>query len=354
LADKRVWVTGLLLAGSLVAGGLATTGGPASADTDEQGTAAANCKVDAKLVPSCNILWGAAAGGFSQTPRDQALRSWEKASGRTASIFHQYHRGDELFPTKAEMAMTRDPARPRVLLVNWKIAEGTTWAKVAAGQKDARIDRLAAYVRANYHNEPFFLAPHHEPENDVIAKAGSGMTAKDYAAMYRHAMTRLKAKGVTKAINVVAYMGNEKWMAQKWWADLYPGDDVVDWIGLDSYVNAQPGGYHHGDFADLLDRSPTGGGPGFYEWATTRHAKKPIMVAEWGVYHSTSRKADKAKIFNTVLSELRKRPAIKAMVYFDCVKDDEGDRNISIESSPETLAAFRKIANDPTFRVKLR
>ena len=60
----------------------------------------------------------------------------------------------------------------------------------------------------------------------------------------------------------MAYMGNEKWMAQSWWKDLYPGDDVVDWIGLDSYVSAEKGDYHYGDFADLLDRAPTGGGHG--------------------------------------------------------------------------------------------
>ncbi|WP_203905575.1 CBM96 family carbohydrate-binding protein, partial [Virgisporangium aliadipatigenens] len=50
------------------------------------------CTVDAKLVPSCNILWGAAAGGFSDTPRDEALKQWEAKSGRTASIYHTYHR----------------------------------------------------------------------------------------------------------------------------------------------------------------------------------------------------------------------------------------------------------------------
>ncbi|HYN93322.1 MAG TPA: DNRLRE domain-containing protein [Pilimelia sp.] len=326
---------------------------PAPQPTTAQPTTPAECTTDAKLVPSCGVLWGAAAGGFSDTPRDQALKEWEQASGRTAAIFHQYHKGDELFPTRAEIAMTRDAARPRVLLINWKVAEGTTWAKVAAGEKNARIDRLAAHLKANY-TDRFFLAPHHEPENDVNPAAGSGMTAKDFATMYRHVVTRLKAQGVQNAINVLAYMGNEKWMAQSWWPSLYPGDDVVDWIGLDSYVSAQPGAYHYGDFANLLDRAPTGGGLGFYDWATTKHASKPLMIAEWGVYHSTTRTADKAAVFNTVLPTLRNRPGIKAMVYFDCEQDDEGDRNISISSSPETLTAFRKIAADPIFNVRLR
>jgi hypothetical protein len=251
------------------------------------------------------------------------------------------------------MDMSRDPAHPRVLLLNWKIAYGSTWAKVAAGQQDARIDRFAARINASY-NERFFLVLNHEPENDIIANPGAGMTAKDFAAMYRHVILRLRAKGVDNAINVLAYMGNEKWMAQSWWKDLYPGDDVVDWIGLDSYVSAQKGAYHYGDFGDLLDRQPTGGGLGFYDWAVSKHPSKPLMIAEWGVYHPVAVTVDKSAGYNSVLPELKKRPAIKAIVYFDTQRDDQGDRNISISSTRAGLAAFRTLAADPIFNVTLR
>lgn len=249
--------------------------------------------------------------------------------------------------------MTKDDKKPRTLLLNWKVAYGTTWAAVAAGKQDARIDRWSAYVKANF-NDQFFLALHHEPENDVNEKAGSGMTAKDYAAMYRHVIKRLRANGVTNAVNVLAYMGNETFLAKSWFPDLYPGDDVIDWIGLDSYLNAEKG-YHHGDFDDLLDRGPVRGtNLGFYDWATTKHPGKPVMVAEWGVYQSLKRTADKGAVFDTVLAQLKARPAVKALVYFDTPADDAGDRNISISSSTSALAAFKKIAADPYFNVSLR
>ncbi|GAA3953387.1 CBM96 family carbohydrate-binding protein [Actinoplanes auranticolor] len=312
-----------------------------------------DCVTGAKLVPSCGVLWGAAAGGFTDAPRDQALKDWEKLSGRTASIFHAYHKGDEPFPTKSEMAMARDAAKPRVLLLNWKIAYGSSWAKVAKGEQDARIDRFAARIKTSF-PEKFFLVLNHEPENDVVAKAGSGWEAKDFAAMYRHTILRLRAKGVTNAINVMAYMGNEKWMAQSWWKDLYPGDDVVDWMGLDSYVSAEKGYYHFGMFGDLLDRKPANGGLGWYDWATTKHASKPIMVAEWGVYHRVGKVTDKAAGFRSVLPELKKRPGIKAIVYFDTKRDDQGDRDISIDSTKTALSAFRTLAADKIFDVKLR
>ena len=310
-----------------------------------------NCVTGDKLVPTCGVLWGAAAGGFTDAPRDQALKDWEKLSGRTASIFHTYHKGDEIFPTKPEIAMTGDATHPRVLLTNWKIAYGSTWAKVAKGEQDKRIDVFAE--RAKAYGKKFFLVLNHEPENDVVAKAGSGWEAKDFAMMYRHTILRLRAKGVTNVVNVLAYMVNEKWMAQSWWKDLYPGDDVVDWMGLDSYVSVEKGYYHYGKFADLLDRAPTGGGLGFYQWATTKHAAKPLMVAEWGAYHRVGHTTDKAPVYSGVTAELAKRPAIKAIVYFDTAKDDEGDRDISINSTATSLAAFKKLAADPVFRVRI-
>ncbi|MFI5840636.1 DNRLRE domain-containing protein [Catenuloplanes sp. NPDC051500] len=316
-------------------------------------TPATGCKTGAKLVPTCGVLWGAAAGGFTTTPRDTALKQWEATTGRTAAIYHTYHKGNEKFPTKAEIAMTKDAAHPRTLLLNWKVAHGTTWAAVAAGKQDARIDNWSAYVKANF-SDQFFLALHHEPENDVNEKAGSGMQAKDYAAMYRHVIQRLRKNGVTNAVNVIAYMGNETFLAKSWFPDLYPGDDVIDWIGLDSYLNADKG-YHHGDFDDLLDRGPVRGtNLGFYDWATTKHPGKPVMVAEWGVYQSLTRTADKGAVFDTVLAQLKARPAVKALVYFDTPADDAGDRNISVSSSASALAAFKKIAADPYFNVSLR
>ncbi|MEU8607948.1 DNRLRE domain-containing protein [Actinoplanes sp. NPDC048791] len=312
----------------------------------------AECVTGALLVPSCGVLWGAAAGGFTDTPRDQALKTWETLTGRTATIFHQYHKGDEQFPTKAEIAMTQDPQRPRVLLLNWKVAYNSTWAKVAAGQQDARIDKWSAYVKQNF-QQKFFLALHHEPENDVQTTAASGMTAKDYAAMYRHVITRLRTNGVTNAVNVIAYMGNEKWMAQSWWQDLYPGDAYVDWVGLDSYVSVEKGYYHYGDMGDILDRQPTGGGLGWYDWAVRNHPSKPIMVAEWGMYHRRATVTDKSAAFASVVPELKAHPAIKAVVYFDTASDDEGDRDISVNSMPSSLTAFKKVAADPMFKVTI-
>ncbi|MDG6101432.1 endoglucanase [Dactylosporangium aurantiacum] len=347
---RRLLPFGVLAAGVLAGAG---TGQAAFAAT----ATGAQCTVNAKLVPSCGVLWGAAAGGFSDVPRDEALKTFERKTGRTAAIYHTYHKGNELFPTKDEVAMTTDPAKPRTLMLNWKVAYGTTWAKVAAGAQDARIDREAAYLKANF-TRPFFLVLHHEPENDVNPKAGSGMTAKDFAAMYRHTIQRLRAAGVTNAVSTIAYMNYEKWNNSPWWADLYPGDDVIDWIGVDSYLNAQPGGFHSGDFTSLMNRTTgnqTSKYPGFYTWATTKHPGKPVMVAEWGVYDSSAKVAgvNKANVFDTVLGDLAALPAIKGLVYFETARDQSG-HDIRVDDTPQALTAFQRIAADPRFNVTVK
>jgi hypothetical protein len=306
--------------------------------------ASTGCETGPKLVPSCGVLWGAAAGGFTGGPRDLANKGWERESGRTATIFHTYHKGDELFPTRAEIAMTHDAAHPRVLLTNWKVAYGTSWAAVAHGAEDRRIDAFAK--RAKAYGKKFFLNLNHEPENDVRDRRGSGMQATDFAAMYRHTVQRLRADGVTNVVNVLIYMSNEQWMAKSWWKDLYPGDDVIDWIGLDAYANAESG-YHHDLFGGVLDRG------GFYRWATTRHPSKPIMIAEWGAYHREHRPVDKSAVYNSVLPALASHPAVKAISYFDTKHDATGDRDISIDSTGRGLASFRRLASSPLFNVKL-
>ena len=150
MALNRVHTAVAVLVASVAATALAGSPATAAPSTQSPTPAKAECVTNKLLIPSCGVLWGAAAGGFSDAPRDEALKAWESTSGRTAAIFHQYHKGDEIFPTKAEIAMTRDPAHPRVLLLNWKIAYGSSWAKVAAGAQDARIDAFAARIKAGY------------------------------------------------------------------------------------------------------------------------------------------------------------------------------------------------------------
>jgi hypothetical protein len=71
------------------------------------------------------------------------------------------------------------------------------------------------------------------------------------------------------------------------------------------------------------------------------------------MYHRTKVITDKSAAYATVLPELKAHPAVKAIVYFDTASDNEGDRDISVNSLPSSLAAFRTVAADPIFNVSI-
>jgi Glycosyl hydrolase family 26 len=312
------------------------------------------CRTGRKLVPTCGILWGVAPGAFTDSRGKQALARFEEKTERHQDIYHAYHRGNtQLFPTKSEIAIAREPGRERILFLNWK-PRGASWAKIAKGDKDTDkfLDRLAAHLKNDF-PEQFFFTVHHEAEDNVREKAGSGYTAKDYAAMYRYVVKRLRAHGADNIVTVLVHMAYVPHTSQKWFSDMYPGDDVVDWIGFDSYAYSDPG-YGHGDFAELLNRQssarPTW--PGFYNWAVERHPGKPLMVAEWGVWSSKKNPGHKAEFYQEVGRQIGHFPGIRAMVHFDTPHNQEG-RASSVDATPESLRAYRKLGKLPIFQVQV-
>ncbi len=309
------------IAGAVVMLGLAGCDDPATApprvSSPSPTATTPTCTVSAILVPSCGVWWGAAANPLSGESWDEALPRFESTVGRTVDIAHYYNSSPKLFPTADMIKRAREPGKNRILLLNWKPEMGRTWAQVAAGDADvdAAIDREADYLKSTF-GEQFFLVVHHEPENEVVARAGSGMTAQDYRAMYRHVVTRLRTRGVTNAVTVMNYVGTPHWGSQPWFGDLYPGDDVVDWIAEDPYIGAERG--WSAGLAQSVDRTM----PqyprwrGFYTWATTTHPAKPIMLAEWGVTQDLP-PARRNAILSGVPDQLGLVPRVKAIVYWN-------------------------------------
>jgi hypothetical protein len=275
------------------------------------------CTVSDLLVPTCGVLWGAAVN-----PRwdqgedwDSAYADFAKVTGRPLDVSHRYYSGDQLFPDTDELRRARQPGGARIFFLNWKPAPERTFAEVAAGAVDARIDREAAYLKAHVKGR-FFLTINHEPEDLIDETPGSGSSVADYRAMYRHVVTRLRAQGVERMVTVMVYRGNPAWSLEPWFDGLYPGDDVVDWIGFDPYVFRAHG--WNQPFHEALNRQEGGrlDWPGFYNWAQRHYPDKPLMLSEWGISQGFE---DKKVLFqlDDVRRTLRTHPAIKALIYWN-------------------------------------
>ncbi len=295
--------------------------------TDPTGPGDPRCTLGAKLVPTCGVLWGVAPGAHTDQSRDQALAEFESDTGRTQAIYHAYHRGTEIFPTAMEMRLARDPAKPRLLFLNWK-PTGASWAQIARGDEatDNYLDRLAEHIRDTF-NEPFFFTVHHEPENDVRASSGSGYTATDYRNMYRYVINRIRAQGVTNLVSVMVHMAYIPWLTQSWWEDLYPGDDVVDWLAWDVYAHSVPGEHGYGDFTELINRTSSSAPdwPGFYNYAAPKAPDQAVHAGRVGRLVLVPRTATTmAELFDSVAKQISLFPRLKAMVYFDTPADQSG------------------------------
>jgi hypothetical protein len=294
-------------------------------------------------------MWGVAPASHTDVPRRQALAEFEAATGRRQALFHAYHRGDQLFPTREEIAIARDAANPRLLFLSWKPIT-FNWAEIARGRADTYLARLARHIRANY-TDQFFFTMYHEPEDNVVPRPGSGMTAKDFANAFRHVVLELRGNGVTNMVTAICYMAYVPWNTQPWFEDLYPGGDVVDWVAWDAYAYSDPG-YGHGDFAEMMNRKAGSrpAWPGFYNWAAKSFPDKPLMVAEWGVWYSPRNPTHQATFFDSVGKQMELFPRVKAMMYFDTPSQQQG-RNSRVDATSGGLRAYRKLGRSPVFQV---
>jgi hypothetical protein len=305
-----------------------------------------------KLVPTCGVMLGVAPGAHTDMDRFAALAAFEAEVGHDQAIYHAYHNGEaSYFPNAEEIAIARQFGHPRLLYLNWK-PTGASWAEVAMGDPiiDRYLDNLATYIRRHF-TSPFFFTVWHEPENEVTEAPGSGYTAEDYAAMYRHVVERLRGDGVDNLVTVMDYMSYPLWNTASWFADLYPGDDVVDWIAWDMYGFSVPHAYGYGDFAEMLTRTNAARTwPGMYAWAAQQFPDKPFMVGEWGVWYSGADPTHQADVFTSVAAEIAAYPQIKAMLYFDTPHDERGLDSL-VSATAGGLAAYRDLVQQPMFQV---
>lgn len=304
---------------------------------------AAQCSLSQKLVPSCGVLTGAFVAPRASENQQSAFTRFERQVGAKQQIVHAYHRGTQLFPQPWEIALAN---QGRILFLNWKPEAGHTWAQVAAGKSDSYINREAAFLKSHLHQK-FFLAIHHEPENDVVQRKGSGYTADDYSRMYRHVVNRIRAAGVNNAVFVMNYMGAQKHMTQSWFTSLWPGSSYVDWVAYDPYVTPDLNG-QDGGFPWLVNAHWGSSFNGAYSWFARHYPNKPIMFAEWGVAEKPGSSSYKANLFKSTPTLLRKYPKIKAMVYFDVPRAD-GFRNVQVDTTKLALAAYKAMLDSPVF-----
>ncbi|MGD9999677.1 MAG: hypothetical protein AB7U39_22385 [Ilumatobacteraceae bacterium] len=194
------------------------------------------------------------------------------------------------------------------------------------------------------------LALFHEPEDDVSGGAsgctsykGSSGTPADYRAMWRNVRERFAARGVTNAVFVMNYMGAPQWDCMV--DDLWPGDDLVDWVMWDPYSESTPWSQTVGRFYGFLEASTD---------AAHHYTSKPWGLGEWGVWRGATQEFT-YRFYDDARASISANefPRLKLYSVFDHGATAPGTARIGYDSrelsDPVEVEHYRALANDPVF-----
>jgi hypothetical protein len=152
--------------------------------------------------------------------------------------------------------------------------------------------------------------------------------ARDFVKAWRHVVTLFRSAGAANVSWVwcpFAVQGKRR--AAEEWRRYYPGDDFVDWVGMD--------GYNWGA-ARAWSRWQTFGqifSPLYGDYA----GRKPLMICEVACAETGGDKAAWIRNMGAKLSERFSR--IRAVTWFDADKETDW----RVHSSAAALSAFRSI-----------
>jgi hypothetical protein len=301
------------------AGAAGTTGatagtGSSGAAGGVAGTGAAGALPSSELLaPTQGALLGLYYGAGTIAATDALI-------GGTPQIHLAYYAWSDAWERGAEA----DLQAGHIPLVNWEPG-GIDFHDITSGSLDATIKARASGAKAL--GKKFFLDFAAEMNGD---EAWSGNDAPLYVAAYKHIHDLFVAGGATNVLwawcpNVTDTAGGNKMTLA-----YYPGDDYVDWTGVDGY---NWGGADWQSFEQVFRD--------IYPLLAAK--KKPIIIGEMA---SSEQGGDKAAWIDAMIPTLKSSyPLFKAVVWFDVDKE----RDWRINSSAATLTAFSKLAQDPYF-----
>jgi hypothetical protein len=282
--------------------------------------------------PDPRLYWGAYMAGetysamlgghWGDAPWSSATWDrFEANAGKRVSIVHYgqpppWERGFDPAPGNLAYSRGAIPA--------FDISTGTTSLRdIAAGKYDAAIDTWAKGARK--WGRAFFLIPDVEMNGawEPYGPGVAGNTPADFVAAWRHMHQVVQAAGATNVTWVWCPNVDPRHKLVPFEA-LYPGDDYVDWTGMDGYN--QDG---RSSFSWLFSDG--------YKRLLALAPAKPIMISQ-----TSSVDEGKAAWITDALTQLPSRfPRIKAFVWFNWRINENGSWwPWQIESSPAAQTAF--------------
>src|SRR5438093_773541 len=287
------------------------------------------------VLPDTGALFGAylKLDPHNGLDRRTAVTNFEALIGRPLAVERVYYKWDDVFPNGDDY-WSRDQGR--TLYISWNAAYGdqcATWADIAAGLYDSDIDAKASAFIA--FGSPVIFSFHHEPttynQGEICGRP------EDYKAAWRHIRDRFEADGVTNL--TYAWTMTAKSFENENAEPYYPGDDVIDIVAADGY-NWYSCEFHPGPWRSIEQIFSS-----FHDFGVS-HGKR-MVIAEYGSGEDDALPGRKAQWFTDGADILKRWPEIKGISYFNVGNGGACDRYV--DTSPDSLAAFRTMGFEPYF-----
>ena len=245
------------------------------------------------------------------------IDSYASEAGATPDVVEWFQSWSEpLFYGSQEAGVDARGVTP---LITWSPGASFSMLSLLNGQYD---DYLAAQAQlARSWNRQLLVRPFHEMNGSWSSYGYGTDTPATFIAGWRYLVSFFRSHGVTNiswvwSPNIYGFGSTAPFDAY------YPGDDYVDWVGLDGYNF--PGQWR--SFAALFTSAYND---------ITNLTSKPLMVAEWGC---SSTGGDKAQwILDAFTVVAAYMPRVLLMTVFDHVAESD----FRIDSSPDVASAYR-------------
>lgn len=337
-------------AGPIDAGRDAGGGPPADAGALDAGTPDGGMASHTIGVPPTGRLYhGVFPAGTTLPDSDismNVLQGYQDAVGRPLAwvyFSHEWYRG-KAFPRVTAQAIRNRGAVPFVRLhirsqpVQLVTDPTYTLDRIVAGEFDADLRAWADGAKA--FGTPLIVQYGTEINGDWYpwsAPYNGGWTVGParFRAAFRHIVQVMRAEGADNITWALHYNG-ENWPADNPLnipQSYYPGDDVVDWIGLSIYGNYGTTDDRCRAFADLLQQRE-----GEIAQVTTR---KPLFIFEVGI-SSSATFCDPTNWVRAVLDGLLggRWPELRGFSWWD-------ESDMLVQGNPILQTPFHDVLNGP-------
>ena len=211
--------------------------------------------------------------------------------------------------------------------------------QILAGQADAHFDRIGRDL--GYIPHTIFVRLMHEMNGNWYPYSASKVAdgQRKYREAFRRGVTRIRAAGGSNLRFVwCPNVGAPVWPSSPL-INFYPGDDVVDILGLDGYAGYRPATPL--TFYSVFNAAVAE--------ITAIHPSKPLWLCEWGMDAWDYSAAEKERFFDDGCAAL-KSPVysrVKASLYFHSTQ--EGYR-WQVNDPVACMDNYQRLVNDPIYQ----